>query len=83
MFKGCNHNYKRSINIKRRTEEIYWNDENMRDVLQDTSIQSSKIEIVNRNGQLEWIYFPKLPHHHFQSNEVKEKFLEEVERTNA
>lgn len=41
------------------------------------------MEILNHVGQLEFVYFPKLPHHTFRSKHAKQNFLETVQRTNA
>ena len=46
------------------------------------SLNSSTVEIVNRKGQVEYLSFPRFPHHKFDNDDFKTGFLNEVDRTN-
>ena len=45
---------------------------------------SSKVEVINKDGELQYFYFPKLPHHSLdRSSDLIKTFIDRVNRTNS
>jgi inositol 1,4,5-triphosphate receptor type 1/inositol 1,4,5-triphosphate receptor type 3 len=74
----------------RRSQEVNFNDikkmsQNdhvVRNVLNFYENNSAQIEIL-KNGDLQEFWFPRMPYCVFKSNDVKDEFIENVNRTNA
>ena len=58
-------------------------DDYIQDDLKSIAFSSSKIDVVNKDKSTTTVYFSKLPHHNFHSPDLKESFLEVVDRTDA
>jgi len=54
----------------------------LKDLLNFFTLNSSRVEIINREGELEFLSFPRFPHHNFPNNDLKSGFLMNVDRSN-
>lgn len=70
---------KRSNIIKQDNEEA--EKKVIKETLRFLDEHSSRIEIVRQNGQLQKVYFIKMPYCEFENNEYKDTFLMDVDRS--